>query len=110
MILLNNLPINNAPVNKNLFEYGNEIIWRDGKFIELITLYKLINQLKQENTLYNDLLIIDRLCFKNIFLMFFACFIIKKTDIRVYSTISLLEFLPHTTIDIIPLEDNNEKV
>jgi hypothetical protein len=108
MILLNNAEIKQAPVSKNCFEYGNQIIWRDGEFIELITLYKLIKQLHKENTVHDDLLIIDRLAFRNMILMFIMCFIIKRSDIRVYSTIPLPESLPHNTIELVELEEDNE--
>lgn len=108
MILLNNTPVETAPVCKDRFEYGNEIIWQNGKFLELFTIYKLTKQLKQENTLYNDLLIIDGLSFKNSILLFIMCLIIKKTDIRVYSTMPLPERLPHTTIHLIPIKESDE--
>lgn len=108
MILLNYNQIESAPVNKNYFEYGNEIIWRNGKFFELFTLYKLIKQLKEEKTIYNDLLIIDKLTFTNFILMFITCFVLKKTDIRIYSTFPLPDNLPHTTIDLVEMEDDSE--
>lgn len=108
MILLNNVPIKTVPVSKDRFEYGNEIIWQNGKFLELFIIYKLTKQLKKENTLYNDLLIIDGLTFKNSILLFIMCFIIKKTDIRVYSTTPLPERLPHTTIHLELLGEADE--
>lgn len=108
MILLNNIEIVNAPVDKAYFEYGNEIVWRNGKFLELLTLYRLLRQLREEKTIYNDLLIIDGLSFKNIIPIIITCFILKRTDIRVYSTIPLPETLPHTTINLVEMERDNE--
>jgi len=107
MILFNNTPIKKLPLDKGLFEYGNEIVWIDGSFFELFKIVKIVKQLSKEGTIQNDYLVIQSLSFRNYFLIELVCYFLKKSDIRVFSLIELSKKLSYTKCDLERLMNEN---
>jgi hypothetical protein len=100
MILFNNNLVNKLPVNKSLFEYGNEVVWVEGKFFEIFKIKRIIKQLHKEGTVENDYLVIQSLSFNNSILLELVSFILKRCDIRIFSLIDLSKKLPYTKCDL----------
>lgn len=100
MILFNNDPVDSLPLDKGLFEYGNEVAWIDGKFFEVFKLVKIIRQLKAEGTVADDYLVIQSLSFRNRILIEFVCYILKRCDIRIFSLVDLSPKLSYTKCDL----------
>ena len=107
MILFNNVPVTKTPINKSEFEYGNEIVWLDGSFFEIFKIVRIVNQLKKEQTIEDDYLVVQNLKFSNYFLVEFVCYVLKKCDIRIFSLIDLSPKLSYTKCDLQRLMNEN---